>query len=68
MKYNTVDENCEYYGSNGPESPIKTRCLSPLRYQERDLQKNPDNFSCTSDNHINCPWFPKESKLAKKLF
>ena len=63
-----VDETCEYYGLNGLKSLIKTRCLSPLRYQERDLQKNPDNFSCTSDNYKNCPWFTKENSLVKKLF
>ena len=62
-----ADENCEHYGSNGPKSLIKTRCLSPLRYQERDLQKNPDNFSCCSDNYKNCFWFPKDSMLITKL-
>lgn len=64
-----VDIDCEHYAENNPKNEIKTRCLSPLRYAYgRDLKETPDDFSCTSDNHKDCDWFPKENGLVKKLF
>jgi hypothetical protein len=61
------DENCHHYTAVGnPKSPIPTRCLAPLRYQNgRDLST--DDFSCTSNDYQNCIWNPEKKGLIRLL-